>query len=158
MRPRLRRAAAAVLISALAGCGDGGGFSRETTSAIEVRGVKPGITRTEYMAMPDSARLDVKGDDGSLGTGPGAAVEVDITLDGFARKRVPLAYSLHDAATGQQFRKTTTSLVPDAPRWRRLAHLWVDVPAPGTYYVQVVLGDSAGHRSAGPRTLDFTVQ
>jgi hypothetical protein len=36
--------------------------------------------------------------------------------------------------------------------------VWLPVPSPGTYYVQVAVNDSTGRSTEGPRTADFTVQ
>ena len=48
--------------------------------------------------------------------------------------------------------------MPDAPQWSRRGQLWLPVLSAGTYYVQVVLGDSTGRKTDGPRTQDFTIQ
>jgi hypothetical protein len=123
-----------------------------------VLGMKPGMTRTEYMALPDSARLDSAQFAQSFDTERGVGVEVDVTLDGQQGDSIPLAYSLHDARNDVHFLSRTIPVVPGAPRWRRQGHVWLPVPSPGTYYVRVVLADSTGRDVDGPRTKDFTIQ
>lgn len=120
---------------------------------------RPGMTLAEYRALPESARLDAPADaDGFGTTGKGVAVQVDLRIEGMRGKRVPLAYTLHDARNGIPFISRTIPITPDAPRWHRQAHVWLPVPSPGTYYVHVVLNDSTGRRTDGPRTQDFTIQ
>ncbi|HEU0298750.1 MAG TPA: hypothetical protein VFR37_04830 [Longimicrobium sp.] len=108
--------------------------------------------------MPDSARLDVPGYDGSFGTERGVAVEVTLRIDGMEGRSVPFAYTLHDARNDLPFVSTTTPLKPDAPRWSRRGYVWLPVPAPGSYYVRVMLNDSTGRSNDGPRTPDFTIE
>jgi hypothetical protein len=155
----IRRRATLLALATLAACADGGGAPiGRTETSIGVVGWKPGMTRTEYMALPDSVRLaDAQNDEG-FQTNRGVAVELDITLDGQQGKGVPLAYSLHDARNDAPFVSRTMPIVPDAPRWRKHAQVWLPVPSPGTYYVRVVLADSTGHSTSGPRTKDFTIQ
>lgn len=155
----IRRRAVLLALAALAACADGGEPPiNGTKTAIGVVGWKPGMTRTEYMALPDSVRLTEARTDEGFQTNRGVAVELDMTLDGQQGKGVPLAYSLHDARNNAPFVSRTIPVVPDAPRWRRQAHVWLPVPSPGTYYVRVVLADSTGHSTSGPRTKDFTIQ
>jgi hypothetical protein len=162
---RLRRRCttlALTALTALAACADRGGdgepASGEKVTGVGVLGWQPGMTRAEYMALPDSVRLDDADAASSLATERGVGVEVDIMLHGQQGDSVPLAYSLHDARNNVHFVSRTVPVVPDAPRWRRHAHVWLPVPSPGTYYVRVVLADSTGHRTSGPRTRDFTIQ
>jgi hypothetical protein len=155
-----RRIAALLVFAALAACGgpgaeDEAADGRESTG-VGVLGMKPGMTRTEYLALPDSARAD--SGDPSFDTERGVGVEVDIRLNGQQGDSIPLAYSLHDARNNLHFVSRTVPVVPDAPRWRRHMHVWLPVPSPGTYYVRVVLADSTGHSTTGPRTQDFTIQ
>lgn len=159
-RPRLS-IFLALLALALAACGgDGGGQPSENGPSMGVRvlGAKPNMTRSEYMALPDSARLDAPGEDGSSGMGRGVAVEVAITLNGFQGKDLPLAYSLHDARNDLPFVSNTIPVAPDAPRWQKQAHVWLPVPSAGSYYVQVQLNDSTGRKTDGPRTTNFTIE
>lgn len=115
-------------------------------------------TRTEFLAMPDSARLGRADNDGTFGTERGVAVELDLRLDGREGKGVPLAYTLHDARNDLPFVSHTLPVTPDAPKWRKRAYVWLPVPSPGTYYVRVMLNDSTGRKTDGPRTQDFTIE
>lgn len=125
--------------------------------ASGVVGWRP-ATRSEFMAMPDSARLHVSESEGSFGTGRGVAVEVTLRIDGMEGDSIPFAYTLHDARNDLPFVSTTAPLKPDAPRWSRRGFVWLPVPAPGSYYVRVMLNDSTGRKNDGPRTQDFTIQ
>jgi hypothetical protein len=153
---RLRRTAALLALATFAACGDGAPSGGSESTGVEVLGMKPGMTRTEYMAMPESARLD--SGDPPFDTDRGVGVELDIVLNGQQGDSIPLAYSLHDARNDLHFVSRTAPVMPDAPRWRRKAHVWLPVPSPGTYYVRVVLADSTGHSTSGPRTQAFTIQ
>ncbi|HEY0014926.1 MAG TPA: hypothetical protein VGC13_01360 [Longimicrobium sp.] len=150
----------ALFIGPAAACSRGGGEGREsgaTAQGSAVMGWRP-ATRTEYMALPDSVRIDAPGNDGSFGTGQGVAVEVELRMTGHEGRSVPLAYSLHDARNGLPFVSGTIPVTPDAPRWRRRGYVWVPVPSPGTYFVRMMLNDSTGRRTDGPRTQDFTIE
>ena len=155
---RLRRAAPLLALLALAACGDGGGAAEKPETGVGVVSVKPGMTHTEYMAIPDSARLGSEAESGAFGTERGVGVEVDVSLDGMQGKDVPLAYSLHDARNDVHFVSQTVRIASDAPRWRKKGYVWLPVPSPGTYYVRVVLADSTGRGTEGPRTQDFTIR
>lgn len=157
--PRFRRAAPLLALLALAACGNEGGTPEGTRETdIGVVSARPGMTRTEYLALPDSARLGSQDQVGSFGSERGVGVEVDVTLNGMQGQGVPLAYSLHDARNKVPFVSQTVPVTPDAPTWRRRGYVWLPVPSPGTYYVQVVLADSTGRKTDGPRTQDFTIQ
>jgi hypothetical protein len=156
-RLSIQRLSLLFLLAATA-CADAREADPPLVAEVGIVGVKPGMTRTEYMALPDSARLDVEGDSSSWGTGRGVAVELDVQLRGFAGRSVPLAYTLHDARNKVAFVSQTIPVASDADRWRRRAHVWLPVPSPGAYYVQVAVNDSTGRRTDGPRTPDFTVQ
>jgi hypothetical protein len=123
-----------------------------------VVGWRPGVTRSEFMALPDSVRLDSAEADASFGDGRGVAVEVTLHINGLQGKSVPMAYSLHDARNGLPFVSRTIPITPDAPRWSRQGQVWLPVPSPGSYFVRVVLNDSTGRKDEGPRTRDFTIQ
>jgi hypothetical protein len=146
------------LVSLTAACGGGEGNDEAATAeGSAVVGWRP-ATRTEYMALPDSVRIGAPGNDGSFGTDRGVAVEVELRMTGHEGRSVPLAYSLHDARNGLPFVSSTIPVTPDAPRWRRRGHVWLPVPSPGTYFVRVMLNDSTGRRTDGPRTQDFTIE
>lgn len=128
-------------------------------AAISVWSVRAGTTGTEFNAMPDSARLEGAGADmGSYESDRGVAVEVNVTLNGYANDSIPLAYTLHDARNKVAFVSKTMPLVPDADRWHRRAYVWLPVPSPGSYYVQVTLNDSTGSKKDGPVSRPFTIQ
>jgi hypothetical protein len=149
-----------ILLAGSAGAcgGDSDGADDGRTSlASGVVSWRP-ATRSEFMAMPDSARLHVSGSDGSFGEGRGVAVEVTLRIDGMEGRSVPFAYTLHDARNDLPFVSTTIPLKPDAPRWSRQGYIWLPVPAPGSYYVRVMLNDSTGRKNDGPRTQDFSIQ
>lgn len=160
---RLRRTASLLVLLALAACGgDGGGGGGEPDgrreTGVGALSARPGMTRTEYLALPDSARLGEDEDSGAFTTDRGVGVEVDVFVSGQEGKQVPLAYSLHDARNDVHFISQTVPLTPDAPQWRRRGYVWLPVPSPGTYYVRVVLADSTGRSTTGPRTETFTIQ
>src|SRR5687767_4834388 len=125
---RLRRTAVLLALTVLAACADGDagkageGSGTDRSTGVGVLGMKPGMTRTEYMALPDSARLDDAQFEQSFDTERGVGVEVDITLEGQQGDSIPLAYSLHDARNDVHFLSRTVAVVPDAPRWRRHGH------------------------------------
>jgi hypothetical protein len=153
---RIRHAVLLLALFALAACADRGG----TPDWRQERGIgvvswKPGMTRTEYMAIPDSARL---GGSGEFGMDRGVGVEVNVTLNGMQGQTVPLAYSLHDARNDVHSVSQTISMKSDAASWQKKGYVWLPVHSPGTYYVRVVLADSTGRSAEGPRTLDFTIQ
>lgn len=155
---RLRCIAPLLALLALAACADGGGeASKGPDTGVAVVGTKPGMTHTEFMAMPDSARLGSEAESGTFDTERGVGVEVDVSLNGMQGKDVPLAYSLHDARNDVHFVSQTIRVKSDAASWRKKGYVWLPVPSPGTYYVRVVLADSTGHGTEGPRTQDFTL-
>jgi hypothetical protein len=157
---------AALLLALLAGVAGACGGERDSDARTEGRtygqgvvGARPGVTLAEYMTMPDSARFDGPLPNEAFGTtGTGVAVEVDLRATGMQGKSMPLAYSLHDARNDLPFISRTIPVTPDAQRWSRQAHVWLPVPSPGTYYVRVILNDSTGRRTDGPRTEDFTIR
>jgi hypothetical protein len=155
---RLCRATPLLALLVLAACGDGGEASKGPDTGVAVVGTKPGMTHTEFMAMPDSIRLGSEAESGAFGTERGVGVEVDVSLNGMQGKDVPLAYSLHDARNDVHFVSQTIRMTSAAPSWRKKGYVWLPVPSPGTYYVRVVLADSTGHGTEGPRTQDFTLQ
>jgi hypothetical protein len=157
---RVRTAAFFVLLAGGACTGTGGEEARSParSAVVDVIGVRPGVTSDEFMAMPDSVRLGGIGAGGTYETGRGVAVEVDVRLEGFAGDSVPLAYTLHDARNKVPFISQTVPVTPGAEVWRRRGQVWLPVPSPGTYYVQVALNDSTGRRTDGPRSSDFTVR
>ena len=55
-------------------------------------------------------------------------------------------------------RLISPSSFSSAARWSRRGFVWVPIPGPGSYYVRVMLNDSTGRRTDGPRTEDFTIQ
>jgi hypothetical protein len=148
------RSAFAVLASAglLAACG---GVSR---ADVEIVGMQTGVSRQQYLAMPDSARLEQEKDAASSGAAQGVSVEVLLKIDGYKGSTLPLAYTLHDARNQLPFVSRKAPITPDAPQWSKRGQVWLPVLAAGTYYVQVVLGDTTGRKTDGPRTEDFTVQ
>lgn len=145
------------LISLAGACGSDDADTDGTSEGYGVVGWRP-ATRAEYMALPDSVRIDPPSTGGTFGTDRGVAVEVDLRMSGHEGRSVPLAYSLHDARNDLPFVSSTIPVTPDAPRWRRRGHVWLPVPSPGTYYVRVMLNDSTGRRTDGPRTQDFTIE
>lgn len=149
----IARHAIAFLVASvlLAGCGD-------TRADVEIVGTKTGLSRQQYLAMPDSARLEQEKHLASGGEMQGVAVEVVLKIDGYKGSTLPLAYTLHDARNQLPFISNKVPVTPDADTWSRRGHLWLPVLSPGSYYVQVVLGDSTGRKTDGPRTEPFTVQ
>lgn len=133
----------------LAGC--------QSRADVEIAGMKTGVSRQQYLAMPDSVRLEHEKEDDSRGEVQGVAVEVVVKIDGYKGSTLPLDYTLHDARNQLPFVSRKVPVTPDKDRWSRRGQLWLPVPAAGTYYVQVVLGDSTGRKTVGPRTDDFTV-
>jgi hypothetical protein len=140
--------AAAVLLAA---CGD-------TRADAEIVGMQTGVSRQQYLAMPDSARMEQEKDASVSAETQGVTVEVLLKIDGYKGSTLPLAYTLHDARNELPFVSRKAPITPNAEQWSKRGHLWLPVLAPGTYYVQVVLGDSTGRKTEGPRTEDFTVQ
>jgi hypothetical protein len=51
----------------------------------------------------------------------------------------------------------TIPIASDADRRARQGHLWLPVPAPGTYSVQPTLNESTGRGTDGPRTEYFSL-
>lgn len=154
--PAIRLSRAALLLVLLSGI-TGACGPREPVAEGDIVGWRP-ATRTDFMAMPESARLNVPGGDGVFASENGVAVEVRLRIEGMEGESVPFAYALHGALNNLPLVSTTIQLQPDAPRWRRQGHVWLPVPGPGSYYVRVTLNDSAGRRTDGPRTEDFTIQ
>lgn len=149
---RVRHFAAALLsLAALAAC-EGGNMAR-----VEITGMQPGVTRQQFEAMPDSARLGKDSND-SRGEVQGVTVDVVVKLNGQKGAKVPLDYTLHDARNDLAFVSRRMAMEPDQEQWSRTGRVWLPIPSPGTYYVQVVLADSTGRKTDGPRTDDFTVQ
>jgi hypothetical protein len=151
MKPssRIRRPLLAVLALALAACGD-------TRADVEIAGMQTGVTRAQYEALPDSARFARDSDD-SRGETQGVAVDVVLKVNGYKGASIPMDYTLHDARNQLAFVSRRVPVAPDADAWTRRGRLWLPVPSAGTYYVQVVLGDSTGREAKGPRTDDFTI-
>lgn len=162
-RPTFLPGTAALLILLAAACADGEdtGAAKDSSAIrsaeVAVVGIRPGVTQDEFKAMPDSARIGGTEAAGAFDTGRGVAVEVDVRLQGFAGDSVPLAYTLHDARNKVPFVSQTIPVAADAEEWRRRGHVWLPVPSPGTYYVQVAVNDSTGRGTDGPRTADFTI-
>jgi hypothetical protein len=157
---RLRLFVLLALVAACTGDRDaersGGG---EVSIGYVLMSARPGMTLAEYMALPDSARLDnPTGSDAFGTTGTGVAVQLDLRMSGMKGKSVPLAYSLHDARNNIPFISHTIPIKADAVRWTRQGYVWLPVPSPGTYYVRVMMNDSTGRKTDGPRTEDFTIQ
>ena len=125
---------------------------------VEVVGMRTGVSRQQYLAMPDSARLEDEKDATAPGGADGLTVEVIVKLDGVKGQKVPLDYTIHDARNSLPFVSRRTAIQPDAERWSRQGHLWLPMPSAGTYYVQLVLADSTGRKPVGPRTEEFTVR
>jgi hypothetical protein len=148
------RPAAAVLaaVCLLAACE---GVSR---ADVEIVGMQNGVSRQQYLAMPDSARIEQEKDASVSAETQGVTVEVLLKIDGYKASTLPLAYTLHDARNQLPFVSRKAPITPDSEQWSRRGHVWLPVLAPGSYYVQVVLGDSTGRKTDGPRTEDFTVQ
>lgn len=138
--------AAAVL---LAGCG--------TRADVEIVGMRDGVSRQQYLAMPDSARVEQAKDAAFDAETRGVTVEVLLKIDGYKGSTLPLAYTLHDVRNQLPFVSRKAPIKPDRQQWSKRGHVWLPVLAPGSYYVQVVLGDSTGRKTDGPRT-DFTVR
>jgi hypothetical protein len=147
----IRRIPVLLAVVLLAGCD-------VPRAEVEIVGMQTGVSRQHYLAMPDTVRLEAEEDAASLGEGQGVAVEVALTIDGYRGSTLPLAYTLHDARNKLPFVSGKVPLAPDADRWSRRGQVWLPVLAAGTYYVQVVLGDSTGRKTDGPRTEDFTVR
>lgn len=147
----LRRSLVAFLaLAILAACGD-------TRAHVEITGMQTGMTRAQYEALPDSVRFAKESDD-SRGETQGVAVDVVLKLDGYKGTSIPMDYTLHDARNQLPFVSRRVPVAPDADPWSRRGRLWLPVPSAGTYYVQVVLGDSTGRKLEGPRTEEFTIQ
>lgn len=136
----------------LAACG------ADSRTDVEIVGMQTGVSRQQYLAMPDSVRLEQEKDAASSGEAQGVAVEVLLEIDGYKGSTLPLAYTLHDARNRLPFVSGKVPVAPDAPTWSKRGQLWLPVLSAGTYYVQVVLGDSTGRKTEGPRTEDFTIR
>ena len=146
-----RRLAAVLLVTILPAC-EGADARR-----VEITGMQTGVTRQQFETMPDSVRLGNDSDD-SRGEVQGVTVDVAVKLNGQKGAKVPLDYTLHDARNDLPFVSRRMAMEPDAEKWSRTGRVWLPIPSPGTYYVQVVLADSTGRQTDGPRTDDFTVQ
>ncbi len=147
----LRHGAAALFVLlALAAC--------QMRADVEIVGYQTGVSRQQYQAMPADARLENAKDDPSRGEVQGVTVEVVVKADGYKGVTMPLAYTLHDARNQLPFVSRKVEIAPYAQQWSRRGHLWLPVPSAGSYYVQVVLGDSTGRKTVGPRTEDFTIR
>lgn len=125
---------------------------------VEIVGMKTGVSRQQYLAMPDSARLEGEKDATAPAGADGMTVEVIVKLAGQKGQKVPLDYTIHDARNSLPFVSRRAAVEPDAEQWSRRGHLWLPMPPAGTYYVQLVLADSTGRKPTGPRTEEFTVQ
>lgn len=148
---RLRRIAAILALAALAAC------ENAQPSTVEIAGVQAGVTRQQFEALPDSARLGKDSND-SRGEVQGVAVDVVVKLNGQKGSKVPLDYTLHDARNGLPFVSRRMAMEPDGEQWSRAGRVWLPVPSPGVYYVQVMLADSTGRKTDGPRTDIFSIQ
>lgn len=146
LRPALACLAAAVVLTAC-----------DARADVEIVGMQAGVSRQQYLAMPDSVRLEQE-KDAVPGEAQGLAVEVLLKIDGYKGQTIPLAYTLHDARNQLPFVSRKVPVAPDAPRWSRRGQLWLPAISTGTYYVQVVLGDSTGRKTVGPRTDEFTIR
>jgi hypothetical protein len=149
--PRLRRAAAVLVIAILPACGG------ESRADVEITAMQTGVTRQQFDALPDSVRLGKDSND-SRGEVQGVTVDVVVKLDGQKGRKVPLDYTLHDSRTSLPFVSRRMAMEPDGERWSRRGRVWLPIPSPGTYFVQVVLADSTGRKTDGPRTEPFTIQ
>lgn len=147
LRPAVGLLAAAVLLAAC-----------DMRADVEIVGMQTGVSRQQYLAMPDSVRLEQEKDQQAPPEAQGVAVEVVLKIDGYKGNTIPLAYTLHDARNKLPFVSRKVPIQPDAAQWSRRGQLWLPVIAAGTYYVQVVLGDSTGRKTIGPRTEDFTIR
>ncbi|HEX6042113.1 hypothetical protein [Longimicrobium sp.] len=140
---------AVLALGALAACG--------TRADVEIAGLQAGVTRAQYEALPDSQRFAKESDD-SRGETQGVAVDVVLKVNGYKGASIPLDYTLHDARNQLPFVSRRVPVTPTDESWTRTGRLWLPVPSAGTYYVQVVLGDSTGREAKGPRTEDFTIR
>ncbi len=147
----LRHLAAILVFAALPACDEG------YRADAEITGMQAGITRQQFEALPDSVRLGKDSDD-SRGEVQGVAVDVVVKLNAQKGHKVPLDYTLYDARNDLAFVNRRLALQPDQEQWTRSGRVWLPVPSAGTYYVQVVVADSSGRKTDGPRTEDFTVQ
>jgi hypothetical protein len=147
LRPAFAVLAAAVVLAAC-----------DARADVEIVGMQTGVSRQQYLAMPDSVRLEQEKDQQAPAEAQGVAVEVLLKIDGYKGQAIPLAYTLHDARNQLPFVSRKVPVAPDADRWSTRGQLWLPVIASGTYYVQVVLGDSTGRKTIGPRTEDFTIR
>lgn len=118
--------------------------------------MQTGVTRAQYEALPDSLRFAKESDD-SRGEAQGVAVDVVLKVNGYKGASIPLDYTLHDARNRLPFVSRRVPVTPADETWTRTGRLWLPVPAAGSYYVQVVLGDSTGRKLEGPRTDTFTI-
>lgn len=149
MKILFRRAASLAALATLAACGG--------SSSVEIVDMQTGVTRQQYEAAPAETRF-AKESDASRGEAQGVAVDVVVKLSGYKGQTVPLDYTLYDARTRLPFVSRRVPVAADAEVWSRRGRLWLPIPSAGTYYVQVVLGDTTGRKAEGPRTEDFTVQ
>jgi hypothetical protein len=147
LRPAFAVLAAAVLLAAC-----------DARADVEIVGMQTGVSRQQYLAMPDSVRLEQEKDQEAPPEAQGVAVEVLLKIDGYKGQAIPLAYTLHDARSQLPFVSRKVPVAPAADRWSTRGQLWLPVISAGTYYVQVVLGDSTGRKTVGPRTEDFTIR
>ena len=147
--PIARRVAAVLALAAVAACGG-------TRADVEITAVQTGMKRAQYEALPGEMRFVQESDD-SRGEAQGVAVDVVLKVDGYKGRSIPMDYTLHDARNQLPFVSRRVPVTPTDETWTRTGRLWLPVPSAGTYYVQVVLGDSTGRKLEGPRTDDFTV-
>jgi hypothetical protein len=147
---RSRRAALLLGLAVLAACTD-------TRADVEITRMQTGMTRAQYEALPDSVRF-AKESDQSRGEVQGVAVDVVLKVNGYKGSTMPLDYTLHDVRTQLPFVSRRVPVAPTEDAWTRRGRLWLPIPSAGTYYVQVVLGDTTGRKTDGPRTEEFTIQ
>ncbi|HLM69058.1 MAG TPA: hypothetical protein VK358_16075 [Longimicrobium sp.] len=148
---RLRCLTAILALAALPAC------ENPERTDVEITGMQTGVTRQQFDALPDSVQLGKDTND-SRGEVQGVTVDVVVKIGGQKGRKVPLDYTLHDVRNDLPFVSRRMAMEPDQEQWSRAGRVWLPVPSPGTYYVRVVLADSTGRSTSGPRTEDFTIQ